>query len=94
MAMTTGSSGGAMGDINVTLMIDIPSGSVDHLYGHRAGYAKGRWMPWCRSRLSIPQQTPPQNDRTIVVQVDTAQVRLLSTRSTRRMLTSLTCFQS
>ena len=68
MAMTTGSSGGAMGDINVTPMIDILLVLLIIFMVIVPVTPKGldALVP---QPPKTPQQTPPQNDRTIVVQV-------------------------
>ena len=68
MAMTTGSSGGAMGDINVTPMIDILLVLLIIFMVIVPVTPKGldALVP---QPPKNPQQQPPQNDRTIVVQV-------------------------
>ena len=68
MAMTTGSSGGAMGDINVTPMIDILLVLLIIFMVIVPVTPKGldALVP---QPPKDPQQQPPPNDRTIVVQV-------------------------
>jgi len=68
MAMTTGSGGGAMGDINVTPMIDILLVLLIIFMVIVPVVPKGldALVP---QPPKNPQQQPPQNDRTIVVQV-------------------------
>jgi biopolymer transport protein TolR len=68
MAMTTGSGGGAMGDINVTPMIDILLVLLIIFMVIVPVTPKGldALVP---QPPKNPQQQPPQNDRTIVVQV-------------------------
>jgi biopolymer transport protein TolR len=68
MAMSTGSSGGAMGDINVTPMIDILLVLLIIFMVIVPVTPKGldALVP---QPPKNPQQQPPPNDRTIVVQV-------------------------
>ena len=68
MAMTSGSSGGAMGDINVTPMIDILLVLLIIFMVIVPVTPKGldALVP---QPPKDPQKTPPNNDRTIVVQV-------------------------
>jgi biopolymer transport protein TolR len=68
MAMTTGGGGGAMGDINVTPMIDILLVLLIIFMVIVPVTPKGldALVP---QPPKNPQQQPPQNDRTIVVQV-------------------------
>jgi len=68
MAMTTGSSGGAMGDINVTPMIDVLLVLLIIFMVIVPVTPKGldALVP---QPPKDPQKQPPQNDRTIVVSV-------------------------
>ncbi len=68
MAMTTGGGSGAMGDINVTPMIDILLVLLIIFMVIVPVTPKGldALVP---QPPKNPQKTPPQNDRTIVVQV-------------------------
>jgi biopolymer transport protein TolR len=68
MSMTTGSSSGAIGDINVTPMIDILLVLLIIFMVIVPVTPKGldALVP---QPPKNPQQQPPQNDRTIVVQV-------------------------
>jgi biopolymer transport protein ExbD len=68
MAMTTGGGGGAMGDINVTPMIDILLVLLIIFMVIVPVTPKGldALVP---QPPKDPQKQPPQNDRTIVVQV-------------------------
>jgi len=68
MAMSTGSSGGAMGEINVTPMIDVLLVLLIIFMVIVPVTPKGldALVP---QPPKNPQQQPPQNDRTIVVQV-------------------------
>jgi biopolymer transport protein TolR len=68
MAMTTGGSGGAMGEINVTPMIDILLVLliIFMVIVPTVPHGLDALVP---QPPKNPQQQPPQNDRTIVVQV-------------------------
>ena len=68
MAMSMGSSGGAMGDINVTPMIDVLLVLLIIFMVIVPVTPKGldALVP---QPPKDPQKTPPQNDRTIVVQL-------------------------
>src|SRR5947209_7078063 len=67
MAMTTGSSGGAMGDINVTPMIDVLLVLLIIFMVIVPVTPKG--LDALVPQPPKNQQQQPQNDRTIVVQV-------------------------